>query len=372
VDKRLIRSLMLLITFTILLILVILRFDSILYLLVQLLGLLRPLIIGFAIAFVLHRPCGFFRRLYDRAFSQTKAAGAAQPLAVLTSYLVLFAVIAFVISLVVPQLINSITLFAGSLSSYINNLQTWINNLIDRYDWSFLQSYDFSTLTDTVKNLAENALSMIKTTLPQIFTLTGTLISGLVTGFIALIFSVYMLSNGDKLLSQVRRTLSAYLPEKVTAPLFRVTRLTADIFSKFLAGQLIEACILASLCFIGMSLFRFQYAPLISVLIGVCALIPMVGAFVGAAISAFLLLMISPMQALWFLIFLLILQQIEGNLIYPRVVGSSIGLPAIWVLAAITVGGGLFGFIGILVSVPTASVFYTLLKHDVVRRTKEK
>jgi predicted PurR-regulated permease PerM len=368
VDKRLVRSLMLLIAFTVFLILIIIRFDSVIGLIVLFIDLFRPLIIGFAIAFILHRPCNFFCRLYDRGLSHTKAAKAALPLAVLSSYLCLIAVLALVISLIVPQLATSISLLAHNLNAYITNLQTWINGLVDRYDWSFLKSLDFTSLSDTLKNLINKALSMISSTIPQIFTFTSTLITGLITTFIALIMSIYMLGSGKKLLFQIRRTLEAYLPEKISAPLFDITELTADTFSRFITGLLTEACILATLCFIGMSILHFQYAPLICILVGSGVLIPMVGAFCAATLSAFLLLMVSPMQALWFLVFIIILHQIEGNLIYPRVVGSSIGLPALWVLTAITVGGGLFGFIGILISVPITSVLYTLLKRDVARR----
>ena len=172
----------------------------------------------------------------------------------------------------------------------------------------------------------------------------------------------------DRLLSQCRHLVQAYLPQRMSRVVFDVCQLTADTFTKFVSGQLIEACILGVLCFLGMTVLHLSYAPLIGVIVGVSALIPVAGAYLGAILSALLLLMVSPIQALTFLIFLVILQQVEGNLIYPRVVGTSVGLPGIWVLAAVTVGGGLFGFLGMLVGVPTASVLYTLLRRDVHRR----
>ena len=147
-----------------------------------------------------------------------------------------------------------------------------------------------------------------------------------------------------------------------------MVKLTADTFARYISGQVIEACILGVLCFLGMCIFGFDYAPLISVIIAVCALVPVVGALFGAIVSAVLLLMIEPIQAVWFLIFLLILQQLEGNLIYPRVVGTSIGLPGIWVLAAVTVGSSLLGFVGLVASVPITAVLYTLLKRDLHKK----
>lgn len=372
-EKKLLKHLMFLIAFTVFLILLIIRFDEFIHLILQVLTLFRPIFIGFAIAFILHRPCSFFYKHYNHWLSQTKAVGAARPLAVATSYLMLITLITLLISFVVPQLTSSIALFASNLNTiYIPNLQNWINFLVNRFDFGFLQSLDLSNFTDTLKNLLSRALSMVYSTIPQLFSLTGALISVIITAFLALIFSIYMLAGGERLLAQIKRFMQAYLPEKITSPLFEVVELTADIFTRFITGQLIEACILTCLCFTGMSIFRFQYAPLISVLIGVCALIPIAGAFIGASISALLLLMISPVQAMWFLVFLLTLQQLEGNIIYPRVVGTSIGLPPIWVLTAITIGGGMFGFVGILVSVPTVSVLYALLKRDVAHRTLRK
>ena len=177
-----------------------------------------------------------------------------------------------------------------------------------------------------------------------------------------------MLSGRDKLLAQCRRLMRAYVPARIAGPVSSVVELTAATFTKFVTGQLIEACILGSLVTAGMLFIQADYAPLIGVTIGASALVPVAGAYIGAIVSAVLLLMVSPLKALIFLIFLAVLQQIEGNVIYPRVVGSSLGLPGLWVLAAVTVGGSLLGLVGILVSVPIASILYTLLRRDVRTR----
>ena len=217
-------------------------------------------------------------------------------------------------------------------------------------------------------NVLSKVLTTITSTLPQLISATGAILSAVVTGLLALVFSVYMLVGADKLIAQCRRLVVTYLPAKISGPVLTVARLTADTFTRYVSGQLTEAIILGCLCFLGMNIFRFSYAPLISVIIAVSALIPVAGAYIGAITAAILLLMISPMQAVWFLVFLIILQQLEGNLIYPRVVGTSIGLPGIWVLAAVTVGSALAGFVGLVVGVPITAVLYTLLKRDLRRR----
>ncbi len=367
-DKKLFRSLLLLITYTVLLILAIVRLDDIQGFLWSVAGAFQPFILGFAIAFILHRPCRFFLRLYGKKLPDR----ASKPLAVLTSYGAMLLIITGIFAFVIPQVVDSMELFISNLNGYISHLQTWINQLVNTLDMEFLKSLDLSNLYNIIQKMGNAALDMISNAVPQLFTLTSGIISVVVTGTLSLVFSIYMLSGQEKLLAQCRSVARAYLPQKVQEPLFSVIRLSADTFTNFVSGQAVEACILGSLCFAGCVLLRFPYAPLIGVFVGVSALIPVAGAYLGAILSALLLVMISPVQALGFLIFLVILQQVEGNLIYPRVVGGSIGLPGIWVLTAVTVGGGLFGFLGMLVGVPVVSVLYTLLKGDVHQRLEEK
>ena len=366
-DKKLFKNILLLITYTVLLVLAIVRFDDLAHLLRSILVIFRPLFIGFAIAFVLNRPCRFFSRLYARGL-RGRAGAAVQPLAVFTSYVALIAAITAIVAFVLPQVVASLELFVSNISAYMLRLQRWIDTLVFNLDLGLLEQLDLSSLTNALRDLMGQALNLVTSTLPHLFSITSTVVSVIVTGVLAVVFSIYMLSGGDRLLSQCRHLVQAYLPQRMSHVVFDVCQLTADTFTKFVSGQLIEACILGVLCFLGMTVLHLSYAPLIGVIVGVSALIPVAGAYLGAILSALLLLMVSPIQALTFLIFLVILQQVEGNLIYPRVVGTSVGLPGIWVLAAVTVGGGLFGFLGMLVGVPTASVLYTLLRRDVHRR----
>ena len=371
-DKKLFRSLLLLITFTVLLIFVIVQFNPILGLLGNIVGIFTPLFIGFGIAFVLDRPCAFFRRLFDRGLGHTRAAKLSLPLAVAASYLALFTAIAAIISFVIPQLVSSVQLFVSNLGGYIDTAQVWVNELAQRLNLESLANLNLDNLDALIKNMINGALSAVTSVASQVFTFTSGLISVIVTAALSFVFSVYMLAGKETLLSQCRRVMKSYLPPRACSAALEVARLTADTFSKFVSGQAIEAVILGSLCCIGMLILRLDYAPLIGMIIGVSALIPIVGAYVGATLAVLLLVMISPVKALIFLVFLVCLQQIEGNVIYPRVVGTSLGLPGIWVLGAVTVGGGLFGFLGMLLSVPVASVLYTLLRANVHRRLGEE
>ncbi|MEG2454871.1 MAG: AI-2E family transporter [Oscillospiraceae bacterium] len=370
-EKKLFRNILQLITFTVLLVFVIIQFDGISRQLGRFLSLLTPIFVGFAIAFVLNRPCNFFRRLYAKLLGKKRGDRMATPLAVATSYVVLFAVVLVLFAFIFPQIAASCQMFASSLGGYLYHLQTWLNEVIAKFDLTFLETLDFSKIGNLVRDLLSNAAGMLSATLPQVFsTITG-MVSGIVTAVMAFVFSIYMLSGSGKLLSQCRRVVRAYLPAKFADRILEVASLTANTFTHFVSGQLIEACIIGSLCCVGMLFIYPDYAPLIGVIIGVSALIPIAGAYLGAILSGLLLVMVSPLTALTFVIFLVILQQLEGNIIYPRIVGTSLGLPAIWVLTAITLGGGLFGFVGMLVSVPVASVLYTLLRRDVHKRLGE-
>lgn len=361
-DKKLFRSLLLLITFTVGLVFVVVRLDLLWSGFRAVLSNFTPLFAGLAIAFVLVRPCAFFRRTLDKGLGGTPFARLSLPLAVALSYLLLIGVVAALFAFVIPQFALSVGRFAANLGGYLAQVQVWINELMA---WLNLEQLDLSQFSQTLREFVNGLFSALTSAVPQLLSLTSGLVSVVVTMVLALVFSIYMLAGKDTLLGQCRRVLRAYVPKKVYDVVLDVTALTAETFSRFVSGQITEACILGGLTFLGMVLLRLDYAPLIAVLIGVSALVPVVGAYVGAITSALLLVMVDPLDALIFLIFLVCLQQVEGNVIYPRVVGTSLGLPGIWVLTAVTVGGGLFDLAGVLLSVPVASILYTLLKRDV-------
>lgn len=371
-EKKLFRSLILLITYAVVLVAVIVKLDAVGGWLGGVLAAFQPLIAGLVIAFILDRPCNFFARQYAKLLPG-RAGRAARPLAVVTAYLAVILFIAVLVALVVPELTHSIEMFIGNIDTYAANFQDLYDWVVAKLDLEQLASLDLSSgISDTLKDLLTGALDTLTNTLPHLVTMTSVVVSGVVsgvvTGVLALVFSIYMLSGAPRLTAQCRRLVKAYLPPRLSTPLLSVAHLTVDTFSKYVNGQLVEACILGGLCFAGMCVFRFDYAPLISVIIGVSALIPIAGAYLGAGVAVLLLVMIRPLEALWFLVFLVTLQQLEGNLIYPRVVGTTMGLPGIWVLAAVTVGGSLLGLAGMVVSVPIAAVLYTLLKNDLRAR----
>lgn len=366
-NKNLLKSILLIITYTVFLVLALLKFDVLWGFLSQALAAMRPFYLGFAIAFVLTRPCLFFDRLYQRVLPKKSADRLSRPLAVTTAYLALILAIALLFALVLPQVAHSIALFAEGLGGYIANFQHLVNDLLAYFDQ---EAFDFTGLSSHLRTVLDKAMTALTDTLSQVMAITSSLISVVVTLTLSIVFSIYMLAGREKLSNQCARLLRAYAPARYVDPIIRVAELTGRTFTSFVSGQLTEACILGALCALGMLFIQADYAPLIGVIVGASALVPVVGAYAGAGLSAFLLVMISPIRALIFLVFLGILQQIEGNVIYPRVVGTSIGLPGIWVLTAVTLGGGLFGLPGVLLSVPTASVLYTLLKEDVTARLK--
>ena len=367
-EKGLFKKLLLLITYVVVLVAAIVKIDAVSGWVRNVLSAFSPIFIGFGIAFILNRPCNFFARLYEKRF-HPKTKKAARPLAVVTAYVIFLAVITVLVWLVLPELIHSIETFIANLSSYAANIEKLYNSVVESFELETLAELNLpAVLNDSLNKVLSGVLNMLTTTIPHLITVTSVVAKGVVTGLLALVFSAYMLSGGPRLINQCRRLTVHYLPQKMVQPVLSVVKLTADTFARYISGQVIEACILGVLCFLGMCIFGFDYAPLISVIIAVCALVPVVGALFGAIVSAVLLLMIEPIQAVWFLIFLLILQQLEGNLIYPRVVGTSIGLPGIWVLAAVTVGSSLLGFVGLVASVPITAVLYTLLKRDLHKK----
>lgn len=296
-----------------------------------------------------------------------------RPVSLIVTLLLVAAVVALVFRIVLPELVRTGTNLVANLPGYFDTAYLWVNktlednptllayvnDLVSQLDWEALSSrmLDFLQESELIQN---------------IFGTASSLVGGVVTAFIGIVFAFYLLTRKEQLARQCKMILSAFLPRGVVERVVRIARLTSSTFSHFLSGQCTEAVILGFLFFIAMSVFKFPYALLCSVLIGFTALIPIFGAFFGCIVSALLILMVEPQKALWFVIMFLILQQVEGNLIYPHVVGSAVGLPSIWVLVAVTVGGSMFGIMGMLFFIPLSSVLYALLRETVYRRLRRK
>jgi predicted PurR-regulated permease PerM len=275
--------------------------------------------------------------------------------------------------MLIPELINTVSSLIKMLPDFAKQLDSWwseLKVLLEHYN-IVLPSLDFdmSRVLETVNNFISNyGEKFINTTV----NITTTIVTFIVNLVLAIVFSIYLLSQKETIGKQVKKVLYAVFRNDRVTKLLDVASLSNQSFSRFVAGQLLEAVIIGILCFIGMLIFRMPYAGVISVLVGFTALIPVFGAFIGTAVGAFLILLVNPMKALWFIVFIIVLQQVEGNLIYPKVVGKSVGLPGIWVLVAVTVGGGAFGIPGMLFGVPVCSVLYVLLKDFVTKRNREE
>lgn len=372
-DKKLFRSYMLLITFAVALVLAVSKIDLLAQGAGLILGLLKPFFIGFAIAFVLNIPYVAIMNGLNRF--NTKLPKLNKPLAIAGAYLLCFGILGGVIAIVIPELGRSINMLISNSETYKQNFRNvllWLGS----FDLSPLASMDwnqlFATLEQELKLLLEQAMDVLRVLFPQIFDKASSIVHGVANVFIGLVVSVYLLNSKEVLCRQVKRITYAFLPQWMADECVDICRLINQSFSSFISGQLMEACVLGMLCFIGMNIFGFEYAFLISLMIGTTAIIPIVGAFIGTIPAVVLLFLVEPVQALWFLVFILILQQIEGHVIYPKVVGESVGLPALWVMMGIVVGGGLGGVLGMLLGVPMFTVLYKLMSQLVQTRLERK
>ena len=318
------------------------------------LDILSPFAWGIVLAYVLDIPARFFAG---------KLFGGKRGFAVLLSYLLLFSVVALLLSLVVPQLVQSITSFVNSLSSYeedIQNALTWVQQTF---------GIDTATLESYVGELTKELQNWFKSVSGQAAQAAAGAAAGVagvaMDGFVTLAVSIYLLGSKDLLLRGARTCLRAALPPRQAGSLFSVCTMANRTFSGYIGGQLVDALLVGVETFILMSVFRLDYAPLIAVLVGVTNIIPVLGPFIGAVPGAVILLLESPLQAVEFVLIILVVQQVDGNFIAPRIIGSATGLPGLGVLLAIIVGGNLFGIPGMVIGVPTLAVIVTLLREAV-------
>lgn len=365
INHNMTKSLMLLFTYAAILLLIVLNFTSIINGLGVFISFFTPFFIGIVIAFILNEPTMFFDKfLADKVFKKNRNT-LTRALAILMAHIIVILLLFLLVMFIIPPLIENIRLFASNAGIYLSNTQAWINQLMSHFR---LESIYLSELTDKAFGALDSISANMVGLLSQIIIITTSVISFIVTMFIAIIFSIFLLAGKETILHNCDRVFRAYLPSKIYQTAAYVNRITIETFNRYIYGQLTEAFILGILCFTGMMIFGFHYPLMISTLIGVTALVPLIGALIGGFISSLLLLMISPMEAIWFLVFLIILQQFEGNVIYPRVVGSSLGMPGIWVLLSAIIGGGVAGPLGILLGVPIGTILYILLRNAVQQK----
>lgn len=332
-----------------------------------LVNIMFPILLGVVMAFILNVPMRPIEKHLHLKHGKAK-----RPLAIVLSLVLVLGIFTSIAFLVIPEIADAVRLAAQIIMSGIDQATFWEENI----DFSvfplgeYLEQIDIDWV-QLKSNLEEWTMSRRDVLLKQAAGTVSTIAIGFMNFFIGLVFSIYILANKEKLKIQTRRLIHAWLPEKLGISLIHVVSICNVSFRNFIAGQATEAVILGTLCTIGMLILRLPYAPMVGALVGVTALIPIVGAYIGAVVGAFLILTVSPLKTFIFIIFLIILQQLEGNLIYPRVVGFRVNLPAMWVLAAVTVGGNLAGPAGMLLGVPTASAAYELLKEATIKREQK-
>lgn len=364
-SKKTVKRILLIITFTVLLIWAIYNHKLLFKYIGELYSLISPFVIGLCIAYVVNVIMRPIERLWMKLLSKCKGKWVEKmkrPICLLLSILLVIGIILAVIFIIMPELSDSVSSLVSMVPSYVPEVESWWEALALRLDKYGVELPQFSFDTDKfIQILKDGGTAVLNTTLSA----TTSIVTAVINIVLALAFSIYVLAQKETLKRQSKKVLAKLMKPEKMQKLLDMLDLINRTFTNFITGQLTEAVIIGVLCFIGMSIFRMPYAPAISVLVGFTALIPVFGAFIGTAIGAFLILLVKPIQAVWFVVFIIVLQQFEGNLIYPKVVGKSVGLPGVWVLVAVTIGGNAMGVVGMLISVPLCSVLYVVARNAV-------
>ena len=360
-EKRELKKYILLISYAILFYYVITNFSSVLRVVSTSFGILSPFIMGFALAFILNKPfIGFRDKVFIKLKKKNKERlGIRSGLSILCVYVLVILFIVLLLSFVIPQLITSISGLINYIPEYSKNLFDFIDGMLDKFIIN-------EAMLDTIQKASTTIISTMKNVLsdavPRIVAFVSNFASNVINIAIAVIVSIYLLIDKDHLIYQYKVLVKAFLSEKKAKRVLDVTELTSKTFSDFIGGQIIDAIIIGVLCGIGLAVLKVPYALLIGTIVGFTNIIPYFGPWIGSIPSVLILFMVKPTYAIVFIIFVVILQQVDANIIYPNVVGSSVGLDALFVTFAIIVGGGLFGLLGMILGVPAFAVIYTLIK----------
>ena len=340
------------------------NFQIILDIFNSILAVIMPFLLGIMIDFILNVLMIRIEKILSRFILDKKYTSFKRVISIIVSLLIVIGVIGIIITLIIPELTNAIKVIVKSFPETFEQLQVWINQNGNSFPQleTWINSVDLNSIASELSGLFKIGLTGMLGSTVDVISMFFTSILNLVVG---IVFALYILMSKETLKRQSHKLIDAYIPKRISVKLLEVGTLARTTFSNFVIGQTVEAFILGTLCAVGMAVLNLPYAPMVGSLVGITAFVPIVGAFIGGGIGAFMILTVDPMQALIFIIFLVVLQQLEGDLIYPRVVGSSVGLPSIWVLFAVTVGGGLWGITGMLFSVPVLSVVYALIKGHV-------
>lgn len=362
------KDIIIIISYIALVIFALVNFSKILAFLGKVISIFSPFLLGIILAFVLNVLNNFIEKKIFGKIKPSKIWNKIKrPLCITLSLILVFLTIFFVMNLLIPQLKNSASLFTDTLPAYKED----IIGILNKFD---VDESTVNKVGEYLDNFGKVITDYIKGNSKDVITVTTEVATSVVNiiskGIITLVFAIYMIAQKETLSRQINKVMKAYLKPKTINKINTVSTLANKTFSNFVTGQCLEALIFGSLVFVGMLIFRFPYASTIGVLLGFTALIPIFGAFIGTAIGFILIMMVSPVKAILFVVFIIVLQQIEGNLIYPRVVGKSIGLPGMWVLLSVTVGGSIGGILGMLIATPLCSLLYALFTKMVNDRLK--
>lgn len=374
-DQGKLKSNLILITYAILLFLSLQNWGLIMNVIREVFHLIVPFIYGFIIAYLLHRPFNFFYNKifkFDNKCKYKILKHIRKPIALVTTYLVIIIIFIGIISLLVPHLITSIETLTRDLPAHYKAAQEFAETIFKDLH---IPSEFILEVQQYATQIVQQIISFLYSALPNIVDSIFNITSGITNIIFGIIISVYLLSSKEKLVLQSKKILLAFTPNHFAYHIIRISQLTHKTFSNFISGQILDAFILGLMCFISMSILKMPYALLISVIIGTSNMIPILGPILGAIPTTFIILMANPthpMQAVWFIILIIVLQQIDGDIIYPRVVGNSIGLSGLWVMFAILVAGGKFGIIGMIIGVPTFAIIYTLLREATYFKLQQK
>lgn len=369
-----------LITYTLLVAFLLINIKQVSTVVQSVVGVFMPFIYGFILAYILSFPYNFF---YNKCFhkfgtKRAKLIKLKKPLSMLCAYIIIFGLLTFLIAILVPELSKSIANLINDIPIYAETAKVNIDKFFTSVQSQFgFDLYDASTIDKVINMLTGTDIQafiqrFVSNAFPTVFNIAEGVTTGLYNWIIGIFVSLYMLSSKDKLCRQARAVVVAFCSLKVSKKILQITDLCNKKCGKFIIGKIIDSLIIGVICYIGLMIFKFDYALLISVIVGVTNVIPFFGPLIGAIPCAFLLLLIDPLQCFWFVVFVVVLQQFDGNFLGPKILGETVGISGFWILFSVIVGGGLFGLVGMLLGVPVFAVIYTLLDEGVTKRLKDK
>lgn len=363
-DNQRFNSCIFLITYGVGLMFLAINFSLVMSIIGKCFIVLLPFIYGFIISYIVNYPYNF---MYNniKTFNNDKIR---KCVCLVVSYIIVLGVFCFLITIILPQIISSVNQLVNNFSSYVESADSITNDIIN---FLHIGKIGSSYITDAINSMIKNMDKVFTVVFPSLYNITINFTTGIYNWIVGFVISIYFLSNKEILLSQIKKVMSAIFSPKLSDKIFRIIDLSHFTFGKFISGKILDSMIIGVLCFIGMKILNLPYSVLISVVVGVTNVIPFFGPFIGAIPSIFILLIIKPVYALWFSIFILILQQLDGNIIGPKILGNTIGISGMWVMFSVIIGGGLFGIPGMFIGVPVFAVIYEVFRGFINKRLEK-